>query len=90
MSKPTADRVRVGDRVTTVTAVPIGVDYDRIQAVSGDGAFYREQERLRQRFGLEPRSWDSASIGSTTPRAFPSGSRRSTGSSPRGRSCAAG
>jgi len=47
------ERVRVGDRITTITSAPIGVDYDRIQSISGDGAFFREQEQLRQRFGLD-------------------------------------
>jgi trehalose 6-phosphate synthase len=47
------ERVRWGDRVTTVTAVPIGVDYDRMQSVGGDQAIAREQERLREAFGLQ-------------------------------------
>ena len=46
------ERVRLGDRVATVTSAPIGVDYDRIQSIGGDGAYFREQERLRQAFGL--------------------------------------
>jgi trehalose 6-phosphate synthase len=46
------ERVRWGDRVTTVTAVPIGVDYDRMQSV-GDDALALEQARLRQAFGLQ-------------------------------------
>jgi trehalose 6-phosphate synthase len=46
-------RVRHGDRVTTVTAVPIGVDYDRIQLVGGDSALAEEQRRLRAEFGLQ-------------------------------------
>ena len=32
----TEDQLRFGDRVTNVVAVPIGVDYDRIQSVGGD------------------------------------------------------
>jgi trehalose 6-phosphate synthase len=47
------ERVRWGDRVTTVTAVPIGVDYDRMQSVGGDEGIVREQARLRDAFGLQ-------------------------------------
>jgi trehalose 6-phosphate synthase len=47
------ERVRVGDRVTTIASAPIGVDYDRIQSIGGDGSFFREQERLRQLFALD-------------------------------------
>src|SRR5581483_2410535 len=39
-------------RLTTVTAVPIGVDFDRIQQVGRDPATIAEQERLRAEFGL--------------------------------------
>ena len=47
------ERVRWGDRVTTVTAVPIGVDYDRMQSVGGDQGIAQEQARLRETFGLQ-------------------------------------
>ena len=47
------ERIRSGDRTTTVTAVPIGVDYDRIQSVGGDAALALEQQRLRDAFGLQ-------------------------------------
>ena len=47
------ERIRSGDRITTVTAVPIGVDYDRIQSVGSDAALALEQQRLRDRFGLQ-------------------------------------
>jgi trehalose 6-phosphate synthase len=47
------ERVRWGDRITTVTAVPIGVDYDRMQSVGGDEGIVREQARLRDAFGLQ-------------------------------------
>jgi trehalose 6-phosphate synthase len=47
------ERIRWGDRVTTVTAVPIGVDYDRMQSVGGDHGIAQEQERLRETFGLQ-------------------------------------
>jgi trehalose 6-phosphate synthase len=47
------ERVRMGDRVTTITSAPIGVDYDRIQSIGIDGSFFREQERLRQMFALD-------------------------------------
>jgi trehalose-6-phosphate synthase/Kef-type K+ transport system membrane component KefB len=45
-------RVWFEDRVCTVTTVPIGVDYDRIQTVSADPALAEEQQRIRQAFGL--------------------------------------
>jgi len=45
-------RVRVGERVTTVIAVPIGVDYDRIQTVVADPGLAAEQFRLQREFGL--------------------------------------
>jgi trehalose 6-phosphate synthase len=47
------ERIRSGDRITTVTAVPIGVDYDRIQSVGSDAALALEQQRLRDAFGLQ-------------------------------------
>jgi alpha,alpha-trehalose-phosphate synthase [UDP-forming] len=46
------ERVRFRDRVTTVTSVPIGVDYDRIQAVGRDPELGAEQQRLRHAFDL--------------------------------------
>ena len=46
-------RIWFGGRVCTVTAAPIGVDYDRIQSVSGDAALAHEQQRLRQSFSLD-------------------------------------
>jgi trehalose 6-phosphate synthase len=45
-------RIWFAGRVCTVTAAPIGVDYDRIQTVTGDAALGREQQRLRRTFGL--------------------------------------
>jgi trehalose-6-phosphate synthase/Kef-type K+ transport system membrane component KefB len=45
-------RIRCGDRVCTITAAPIGVDYDRIQHVGNDAALGLEQDRLRREFGL--------------------------------------
>jgi trehalose 6-phosphate synthase len=49
-----ADGVRVHyrGRSTSVISVPIGVDYDRIQAVAQDPALADEQRRLVERFGL--------------------------------------
>jgi trehalose 6-phosphate synthase len=47
-----SSRVRVGDRVSTVISVPIGVDYDRIQEMAGDPDLPLEQERLKSLFGL--------------------------------------
>ena len=46
------ETVRHAGRVTTVTAVPIGVDFDRIQAVARDPELEREQDRLRREFDL--------------------------------------
>jgi trehalose-6-phosphate synthase len=46
------ETVRHAGRVTTVTAVPIGVDFDRIQAVARDEGLDREQDRLRHEFDL--------------------------------------
>ena len=46
------ETVRHAGRVTTVTAVPIGVDFDRIQAVARDPELDREQDRLRREFDL--------------------------------------
>ena len=46
------ETVRHAGRVTTVTAVPIGVDFDRIQAVARDPELDREQDRLRHEFDL--------------------------------------
>jgi trehalose-6-phosphate synthase len=45
-------RIWFRDRVSTVTAVPIGVDYDRIQGMGSDSALVAEQRRLQQQFGL--------------------------------------
>src|SRR5687768_16817092 len=39
-------RIRVDGRRTTVVAVPIGVDYDRIQATASDPSLVVEQQRL--------------------------------------------
>jgi trehalose 6-phosphate synthase len=44
--------LRHGGRSTTVVSVPIGVDYDRIQAVVSDAALVLEQRRLIDEFGL--------------------------------------
>jgi trehalose 6-phosphate synthase len=46
------DRIRFGDRVTTVTTVPIGVDYDRIQSVGAEPIVQEERRRLQHEFGL--------------------------------------
>jgi trehalose 6-phosphate synthase len=46
------ERVLFGGRVCTITSVPIGVDYDRIQGVTSDPSLGREQERLQRTFGL--------------------------------------
>jgi trehalose 6-phosphate synthase len=46
-------RIRLEDRSATVVSVPIGVDYDRIQAMASDAALVLEQQRLREQFGLK-------------------------------------
>jgi trehalose 6-phosphate synthase len=45
-------RLLFDGRLCTVTAVPIGVDYDRIQAVTGDPDLCLEQQRLQREFDL--------------------------------------
>jgi trehalose 6-phosphate synthase len=45
-------RVHFDGHSTTVLSVPIGVDYDRIQAVAQDPALAAEQKRLIDEFGL--------------------------------------
>jgi trehalose 6-phosphate synthase len=45
-------RIWFEGRHTAVTAVPIGVDYDRIRTVGGDSALGVEQQRLSESFGL--------------------------------------
>ncbi len=45
-------RIWIDGHVCTVTAVPIGVDYDRIQAVAAAPALEHEQQRLRDAFQL--------------------------------------
>ncbi len=45
-------RIWIDGHVCTVTAVPIGVDYDRIQAVAAAPELQGEQQRLRDAFGL--------------------------------------
>ncbi|MBI2833469.1 MAG: trehalose-6-phosphate synthase [Acidobacteria bacterium] len=47
-----ASRVRFEGRHTTVVSVPIGVDYDRIQAIAADPSLEQEQERLKNLLGL--------------------------------------
>jgi trehalose-6-phosphate synthase/Kef-type K+ transport system membrane component KefB len=44
--------VRFKSRTTTVVAAPIGVDYDRIQAMLGDAARDARQTRLLEKFGI--------------------------------------
>jgi trehalose 6-phosphate synthase len=49
------EAVRWNGRVTTVVDVPIGVDYDRIQAIAADPLVASEQQRLADAFGLRAR-----------------------------------
>jgi trehalose 6-phosphate synthase len=50
--EPESSRIRFGGRHSTVVAVPIGVDYDRIQGFAADPAIVQEQRRLRDLLGL--------------------------------------
>jgi trehalose 6-phosphate synthase len=50
-----SSQVRLGGRASTVVAVPIGVDYDRIQSLAHDPALGSEQERLRELLHLDAR-----------------------------------
>ena len=49
----TRNTVRFNDHVTAVEAVPIGVDYDRIQAISRDPSLQTDIERLRSELQIE-------------------------------------
>ena len=47
-----SSRVTFNGRSSTIVAVPIGVDYDRIQAMAADPSLAQEQQRLTQALGL--------------------------------------
>ena len=49
----TRNTVRMGNRIVAVKAVPIGIDYDRIQRITLDPGLQAEQARLRQELGLD-------------------------------------
>ena len=49
----TRSTVRYQGRLTAVHAVPIGVDYDRIQQIAGDPALETDMERLVAEFKIE-------------------------------------
>ena len=49
----TRNTVRVGNRIVSVKAVPIGVDYDRMQQLVTDEANEVEMKRLRQELSLD-------------------------------------
>ena len=49
----TRNTVRMGNRIIAVKAVPIGVDYDRIQQIAREPAIEAEMARLRQELGLD-------------------------------------
>ena len=49
----TRNTVRTGNRIVAVKAVPIGIDYDRIQRITQDPALRAEQSRLRQELELD-------------------------------------
>jgi trehalose 6-phosphate synthase len=48
-----ASRVRTNGHFSTVVSVPIGVDYDRIQAIATADSLAPEQQRLRAAFDLK-------------------------------------
>ena len=52
-ARVTPSRVHVGHRTTTVFAVPIGVDFDRIQTVTRDPALEPEMARLRRELRID-------------------------------------
>jgi trehalose 6-phosphate synthase len=52
-AKVIRSRVHVQNRATTVCAVPIGVDYDRIQSVTGDPGLEAEKRRLRRELRID-------------------------------------
>ncbi|MEE2638573.1 MAG: trehalose-6-phosphate synthase [Acidobacteriota bacterium] len=52
-AKVSRSRVRVQDRTTTVCAIPIGVDFDRIQGVTRSSSFAAEQSRLRRELRID-------------------------------------
>ena len=49
----THSTVRLSGRVTAVQAVPIGVDYDRIQTITGDPSMEADMKRLRDELKIE-------------------------------------
>ena len=51
--KVSRGRVHAQNRVTTVTAVPIGVDFDRIQKVTRDPGLEAEKGRLRRELRID-------------------------------------
>ena len=52
-AKVSRGRVHVQNRVTTVCAAPIGVDFDRIQNVTRDPGLEAEKQRLRRELRIE-------------------------------------
>ncbi len=52
-ARGSGSRLEVGGRTMAVCAVPIGVDYDRMQAVTRAPAFEAEQTRLRRELRID-------------------------------------
>ena len=52
-AKVSRSRVHVQNRITTVCAVPIGVDFDRIQNVTRDPGLEAEKQRLRRELRID-------------------------------------
>ena len=71
--------VQRGGHSTRVRPFPISIDFERQSTAAASAEVERESARWRHRLKLEERSWAWASSGSTTPRAFRSGSGPSTG-----------
>ena len=72
-----ASRVSIGGRSARL-AVPIGVDFDRIQNFAADAALPRSSSGCANCWTSRRRDRRSASIGWITPRASPSASMRSS------------
>jgi trehalose 6-phosphate synthase len=51
----TRNTLHIGNRIVAVKAVPIGVDYDRIQQISNDLTLVDEMKKLKQELRLDSR-----------------------------------
>jgi trehalose 6-phosphate synthase len=55
--------VRMGEHTTHVVAIPIGVDFDRIQRVAADPELLTERDRLRRELYLDDPDVDIVGVG---------------------------